>query len=146
MALNGAPGWEIQERYRLSFWDAMIVAAANASSCRYPHRRSTGWADGRRHRGGQPFRNESRVGYCFGVSSPGPQWLFRASNRGACTPPKQTKLGVGTRHSYFRYHDEEPRMVTRVTDWIFIARRILPRVVGRMEFSLECKYCCSEPP
>ena len=28
-------GWKIQDRYRLSFWDAMIVAAAKASSCRY---------------------------------------------------------------------------------------------------------------
>ena len=28
-------GWKIHDRYRLSFWDAMIVAAAKASSCRY---------------------------------------------------------------------------------------------------------------
>ena len=28
-------GWNLQERYRLSFWDAMIVAAASAASCRY---------------------------------------------------------------------------------------------------------------
>ena len=28
-------GWKIQDRYRISFWDAMIVAAARASSCRY---------------------------------------------------------------------------------------------------------------
>ena len=28
-------GWEIQDRYRLSFWDALIVAAAKAVSCRY---------------------------------------------------------------------------------------------------------------
>jgi len=28
-------GWRIQDRYQLSFWDAMIVAAAKASSCRY---------------------------------------------------------------------------------------------------------------
>ena len=28
-------GWRIQDRYALSFWDAMIVAAAKASSCRY---------------------------------------------------------------------------------------------------------------
>jgi predicted nucleic acid-binding protein len=27
--------WKIQDRYRLSFWDALIVAAAKASSCRY---------------------------------------------------------------------------------------------------------------
>ncbi len=27
--------WKIQDRYRLSFWDAAIVAAAKASSCRY---------------------------------------------------------------------------------------------------------------
>jgi predicted nucleic acid-binding protein len=28
-------GWKIQDRYHLSFWDAMIVAAAKAASCRY---------------------------------------------------------------------------------------------------------------
>jgi len=27
--------WKIQDRFRLSFWDAMIVAAAKVSSCRY---------------------------------------------------------------------------------------------------------------
>jgi predicted nucleic acid-binding protein len=27
--------WKIQDRYQLSFWDAMIVAAAKASSCQY---------------------------------------------------------------------------------------------------------------
>lgn len=28
-------GWNIQDRYRLSFWDSLIVAAAKASSCRF---------------------------------------------------------------------------------------------------------------
>jgi len=28
-------GWRIQDRYQLSFWDALIVAAARAASCRY---------------------------------------------------------------------------------------------------------------
>jgi predicted nucleic acid-binding protein len=28
-------GWKIQDRYRLSYWDALIVAAAKASACRY---------------------------------------------------------------------------------------------------------------
>ncbi len=28
-------GWAIQDRYRLSYWDALIVAAAKAASCRY---------------------------------------------------------------------------------------------------------------
>ena len=28
-------GWKIQDRYRLSYWDALIVAAAKASGCRY---------------------------------------------------------------------------------------------------------------
>jgi predicted nucleic acid-binding protein len=28
-------GWKIQDRYRLSFWDSLIVAAARAASCRY---------------------------------------------------------------------------------------------------------------
>lgn len=28
-------GWRIQDRYQLSYWDALIVAAAKASSCRY---------------------------------------------------------------------------------------------------------------
>jgi predicted nucleic acid-binding protein len=28
-------GWEIQERFQLSFWDSLIVAAAKAASCRY---------------------------------------------------------------------------------------------------------------
>lgn len=28
-------GWKMQDRYRLSYWDALIVAAARASSCRY---------------------------------------------------------------------------------------------------------------
>lgn len=28
-------GWSIQDRYKLSFWDAMIVAAAKAASCQY---------------------------------------------------------------------------------------------------------------
>jgi len=27
--------WKIQDRYRLSFWDALIVSAAKAASCRY---------------------------------------------------------------------------------------------------------------
>ena len=27
--------WRIQDRYHLSFWDALIVAAAKAASCRY---------------------------------------------------------------------------------------------------------------
>ena len=27
--------WPLQDRYRLSFWDALIVAAAKTSSCRY---------------------------------------------------------------------------------------------------------------
>jgi predicted nucleic acid-binding protein len=27
--------WTIQDRYQLSFWDALIVAAANSASCRY---------------------------------------------------------------------------------------------------------------
>ena len=28
-------GWKIQDRYRLSFWDSLTVAAAQAASCRY---------------------------------------------------------------------------------------------------------------
>jgi predicted nucleic acid-binding protein len=28
-------GWRIQDRYRISFWDALIVAAAKSASCRY---------------------------------------------------------------------------------------------------------------
>ncbi len=28
-------GWKIQDRYGLSFWDALIVAAAKSTSCRY---------------------------------------------------------------------------------------------------------------
>jgi predicted nucleic acid-binding protein len=28
-------GWKIQDRYQLSYWEALIVAAANAASCRY---------------------------------------------------------------------------------------------------------------
>jgi predicted nucleic acid-binding protein len=28
-------GWKIQDRFRLSFWDSLIVAAAQACSCRY---------------------------------------------------------------------------------------------------------------
>lgn len=27
--------WKVQDRYRLSFWDALIVAAAKSVSCRY---------------------------------------------------------------------------------------------------------------
>jgi predicted nucleic acid-binding protein len=27
--------WKIQDRYRLSFWDALIVAAAKAAACRW---------------------------------------------------------------------------------------------------------------
>ncbi len=27
--------WKIQDRYRFSFWDALIVASAKAASCRY---------------------------------------------------------------------------------------------------------------
>jgi predicted nucleic acid-binding protein len=27
--------WKIQERYQLSFWDSLIVAAAKSASCRY---------------------------------------------------------------------------------------------------------------
>jgi predicted nucleic acid-binding protein len=28
-------GWKIQDRYRLSFWDALIVAAAKSLGCRF---------------------------------------------------------------------------------------------------------------
>jgi predicted nucleic acid-binding protein len=28
-------GWKIQDRYQLSFWDALIVAAAKSSACRF---------------------------------------------------------------------------------------------------------------
>jgi predicted nucleic acid-binding protein len=28
-------GWKIQERFHLSFWDALIVAAAKAAACKY---------------------------------------------------------------------------------------------------------------
>ena len=28
-------GWKIQDRYQLSFWDALIVAAAKSLGCRY---------------------------------------------------------------------------------------------------------------
>lgn len=28
-------GWAIQDRYRLSYWDSLIVAGAKAASCRY---------------------------------------------------------------------------------------------------------------
>jgi len=28
-------GWRIQDRYQISFWDALIVAAAKSASCRY---------------------------------------------------------------------------------------------------------------
>jgi predicted nucleic acid-binding protein len=28
-------GWKLQDRYGLSYWDALIVAAAKAASCRY---------------------------------------------------------------------------------------------------------------
>jgi predicted nucleic acid-binding protein len=28
-------GWKIQDRYQLSYWDALIVSAAKAASCRY---------------------------------------------------------------------------------------------------------------
>jgi len=28
-------GWKIQDRFQLSFWDSLIVAAAKAASCRY---------------------------------------------------------------------------------------------------------------
>jgi predicted nucleic acid-binding protein len=28
-------GWKLQDRYRLSYWDSLIAAAAKAASCRY---------------------------------------------------------------------------------------------------------------
>jgi predicted nucleic acid-binding protein len=28
-------GWRIQSRYKISFWDALIVASAKAASCRF---------------------------------------------------------------------------------------------------------------
>jgi len=28
-------GWKIQDRYRLSYWDSLIVAAARSAGCRY---------------------------------------------------------------------------------------------------------------
>src|SRR5579863_9499265 len=28
-------GWKLQDRYQLSFWDALIVAAAKSTGCRY---------------------------------------------------------------------------------------------------------------
>jgi predicted nucleic acid-binding protein len=28
-------GWKFQDRYQLSFWDALIVAAAKSIGCRY---------------------------------------------------------------------------------------------------------------
>lgn len=33
LILEGA--WKIQERFKLSFWDALIVAAAKVASCKY---------------------------------------------------------------------------------------------------------------
>ncbi len=38
VAVDGAlleRAWKVQERYHFSFWDALIVAAAKAASCRY---------------------------------------------------------------------------------------------------------------
>lgn len=38
VVINGAlleRAWRIQDRYRLSFWDSLIVAAAKAASCRW---------------------------------------------------------------------------------------------------------------
>lgn len=38
LAVSGAilqESWKVQDRYRLSFWDALIVAAAKAASCKY---------------------------------------------------------------------------------------------------------------
>ncbi len=38
IAVDGAiidSAWKIQDRYRLSFWDSLIVAAAKAASCRW---------------------------------------------------------------------------------------------------------------
>ena len=28
-------GWKLQDRYKLAYWDSLIVAAAKAASCRY---------------------------------------------------------------------------------------------------------------
>ncbi|HKV82291.1 MAG TPA: PIN domain-containing protein [Candidatus Sulfotelmatobacter sp.] len=28
-------GWKIQDRYRLSYWDSLIIAASKSASCRY---------------------------------------------------------------------------------------------------------------
>jgi predicted nucleic acid-binding protein len=28
-------GWQLQDRYRLSFWDSLIVAAAKSSACKF---------------------------------------------------------------------------------------------------------------
>ncbi|MGH7728066.1 MAG: hypothetical protein ACREM2_04645 [Vulcanimicrobiaceae bacterium] len=33
--VRDSTAWNVQDRYRFSFWDAAIVAAAKASSCRY---------------------------------------------------------------------------------------------------------------
>jgi|SRR5271155_1907891 len=30
-----ARGWQLQERYQLSFWDSLIVAAAKSSACKF---------------------------------------------------------------------------------------------------------------
>jgi len=38
VAIDGAVleiGWRLQDRYQLSFWDALIVAAAKAAGCAY---------------------------------------------------------------------------------------------------------------
>jgi predicted nucleic acid-binding protein len=38
VAIDGAVlefGWKLQDRYQLSFWDALIVAAAKAAGCGY---------------------------------------------------------------------------------------------------------------
>ena len=46
---------EFEDRYRISFWDALAVQAAQASRCRHPlQRRPVGWADVRGRACGEP--------------------------------------------------------------------------------------------
>ena len=33
-------GWKLQDRYRLSYWNALIVAASRVASCRYCSRKT----------------------------------------------------------------------------------------------------------
>ena len=56
-------GWKLQDRYQLSYWDALIVAAAkNGVLPLFAYGGFTGWANIQRSRSRKSVSSRSRIG------------------------------------------------------------------------------------